>query len=261
MKNNQIVLQTPKLKATFSNYAAVPKNDLRNFYRAQERNFNEQSFRRILYTLEKEQVLTSIGSGMYAFKEKNAAPRTQFSPAPSKKLSALHQTLAKAFPYLTFLCWETGLLHEFMLHQPGQQFMLIEVEKEACESVFNFLREKHPGKTFLDPDRAMMQRYVLSQPNAILILPLISQSPSVNMKGISFPKLEKILADIFVNTDIFFAFQGRELATIYQNAFEMYWVNEKTLFRYASRRNAERKLLEFIQSQTKIQLALHVKKN
>jgi hypothetical protein len=257
MKTTHCQLQTPELKAIFSGHGTILKNDLRNFYRTRAQNFNEQFFRRVLYALEKEQVLVSMDAGMYAFKDQESSRREKFSYNPSKKLSSTHQTLQKAFPYLDYLCWETTLLHEFMTHQPRQNQIIIEAEKDACESVFNGLREKYNGRVFLNPDRSMMEKYVLTEADPIIVIPLISQSPRMTESGIPFPKLEKILVDVFVNKDIFYAFQGKELSNIYENTFSAYWVNEKTMFRYASRRKADKKIRGFIQKKTKIQLVLH----
>ena len=257
MKNTQSQLQTPELKAIFSGHSTIPKNDLRNFYRTRTQNFNEQFFRRVIYALEKEQVLVPLEAGMYAFKDQESSRREKFFHIPSKKLSSTHQILQKAFPYLDYLCWETSLLHEFMTHQPRQNHIIIEVEKDACESVFNGLKEKYNGRVFLNPDRSMMEKYVLTQADPIIVIPLISQSPRMTDSSIPFPKLEKILVDVFVNKDIYFAFEGKELSNIYENTFAAYWVNEKTMFRYASRRKADKKLREFIQKKTKIQLVLH----
>lgn len=250
-------LQITELKTIFSSRSTVLKNDLRNFYRTHAQNFSEQFFRRVLYALEKEQIFVSMGAGMYKFKEQEPNLKGKYSYSPSKKLSSTHQALQKAFPYLDYLCWETSLLHEFMTHQPGQNLIVIETEKDACESVFNELRKKYNGRIFLDPDRSVMEKYVLPQADPIIVISLISQSPRTMDSEISFPKLEKILVDIFVNRDIFFMFQGNELANIYENAFAAYQINERTMFRYASRRKADARLREFIQKKTKIQLALH----
>ena len=195
---------------------------------------------------------------MYALKEQENR-RKKFSYSPSKKLSSVHHTLQKEFPYLDYLCWETSFLHEFMTHQPGQSLLVVEAEKDACESVFNSLREKYRNRVFLDPTRSLMETYVLAQTDPIIVIPLISQSPHTTYNGIPFPKLEKILVDIFVDEKIFFAFQGEELINIYISAFETYWMNERTMFRYALRRRAGKRLSEFIQEKTKIQLALQEK--
>jgi hypothetical protein len=239
MKDTSTLLHLPELKATFSERVSIAKNELRSFYRIRTQDFNEQFFRRVLYALEKEQILVPLGSGMYVFKEQEVNKR-KFLHSPSKELSSIHQILQKTFPYLDYLCWETRILHEFTTHQPGQNIIVVEAEKEACESVFNRLMEKYTGRVFLDPTRSLMENYVLPQASPIIVLPLISESPRTTHNNIPFPKLEKILVDILVDENIFFAFQGAELSYIYENAFNTYWLNQRTMFRYARRRKAEK---------------------
>jgi hypothetical protein len=253
MKDTYTQLHLPELKSTFSERASIAKNDLRSFYRVHTQDFNEQFFRRVLYALEKEQILVPLGSGMYTFKEQ-AANRRKFLHSPSKELSSIHQFLQKTFPYLDYLLWETRILHEFMTHQPGQNLIVVEAEKDSCESVFNQLMEKYTGRVFLDPARSLVENYVLPQASPIIVLPLISESPRTTHNKIPFPKLEKILVDILVDENIFFAFQGAELSYIYENAFNTYWLNQRTMFRYARRRKAEKTLQEFLETNTGIQL-------
>ncbi len=260
MKSIPTPLQIPALKNVLSGRTTIPKTELRNFYQAHAFSFNEQLFRRALYALETKGILIPLGAGMYAVKEQTN-PKSYFSYNPSKQLSSIDQLIRRAFPYLDYLCWETSLLHEFMTHQPGQNMFIVEVEKDACESVFNRLREKFSSRVFLKPTRSIMEMYALPQAAPIIVIPLISQSPRTSYKGIPFPKLEKILVDTFADELIFYAFQGEELSNIFTYAFDTYWVNEKTMFRYASRRKAGKRLAEFVQKKINIQLALQEKNN
>ena len=242
----------------FSGSRSVQKADLRNFYYQHSRAATEQAFRRFVYGLEKRQIITPIGAGDYAFHDNSsqkAAKKKRFSPNWSQELVVLNKVVQEAFPNIQYLGWETRVLHEFMIHQPGQNLFIIETEKDVCESVFNHLNQRYPGQTFLDPDRLTMERYVLHQPDSVLISRLITQSPKKTVDGNPFPKLEKILVDIFVDGDKYFFFQGEELVRIFENAFSSYWISEKTLFRYAGRRKASMKLRHFISTQTQIELS------
>jgi len=125
------------------------------------------------------------------------------------------------------------------------------------ESVFNHLSRQNPGKVFLNPDRLTMERYVLPQFDNILVSRLITQSPKRTTGGFPYPKLEKILVDIFVDEERFYFFQGGEMAHIFEDVFATYWISEKTMFRYAGRRKADQKLRQFIQTHTQIELSLN----
>jgi hypothetical protein len=256
MKNVVSQLHLNELNKVFLASGRVQKSALRSFYARFEPTLTEQTFRRILYALEKRQALTPIAAGIYAIHE-NAAPpsKKNYVPTWSQSHQALKQILQETFPYLETLSWETGMLSEWTTHQPANNQIILETEREACESVFNYLQQKYPGQIFLEPDRAMMERYVLPLPESILVTRLITQSPKKKMRGLIFPRLEKILVDVFVDSDIFFAFQGEELIHIFENSFAAYWINEKTLFRYAGRRKAATRLTEFIETRTDISLS------
>ncbi|MBS4016278.1 MAG: hypothetical protein KGZ86_07605 [Candidatus Latescibacteria bacterium] len=251
MENSISQLHIRELNKKFPTRRPFQKSALRRFYSRFQPELSEQAFRRILYALEKRQVLTPIGAGMYARTgNEEAVSRENFVPDWSSACKGIQEIVKQAFPYLETLSWETGLLHEWMRHQPANNQIILEVEKDACESVFNHLAQEYPGQVFLEPDRAMMERYILPLPESILISRLVTQSPKKKLRGVVFPRLEKILVDIFVDSDKFFAFQGEELVHIFENVFSAYWINEKTLFRYAGRRNAGARLKNFIDTKT-----------
>jgi len=141
-----------------------------------------------------------------------------------------------------------------MRHLPATNLVLIETEGEAAESVFNFLNGRYEGSVFLEPDRMMVERYVLTKSQSMIVSPLITQAPRQVVDGIPYPKIEKILVDLFVDDETFFVYQGRELVTIYESVFNRHPIGEKTLFRYAGRRNARRELETFINTKTDIEL-------
>jgi hypothetical protein len=259
MKENDDKIDETELRNAFSGFKSVQKSDLRNFYIQHSQAATEQSFRRFLYRLEKLEIIAPIGAGVYAFHGQTSAltsKKKRFSPNWSQELGKLNEIFQKTFPYARYLIWETRVLHEFMLLQPGQNFFILETEKDVCESAFNLLSSEYSDRTFLDPTRATMERYILPHPDSILISRLVTESPKRTVQGIPFPKLEKILVDIFAEEDIYYFFRGEELARIFENAFSTYLVSEKTLFRYARRRKVSAKLRQFIRGQTQIELSV-----
>ena len=65
MKTNISDLAIPELKMKFCKRESVSKVELREFYHVQNQNMTEQAFRRIMYSLEKEGLITPIGAGIY----------------------------------------------------------------------------------------------------------------------------------------------------------------------------------------------------
>ena len=253
---NDLNLFLPELHSAFSGRKFFGKMDLRSFYQKRSPSLSESAFRRILYTLERRDQIIPVDAGVYRFPNGHTAPhaRKKFTPIFSADLRQIDREVKTAFPYAETLIWETRCLHEFMLHQPGQSQIILETEKDVSESVFNLLNARFVGRVFLQPDRLTFERYILPRPDSILITSLLTQSPHQKIEGVSTPKLEKILVDIFADEDIFYIFHGEELAHIFDAAFARYQISQKAIFRYAQRRKVDQKIREFIQKKTKIQL-------
>ncbi len=256
MKTKDSALAVPDLRKKFSTRETVLKDELRKFYHLLHPGLTEQAFRRILYSLEKERCITPIGAGLYALTyTTHASAKKKFNPKLSLTAQKLSLDVIENFPYTQYLIWETGVIHEFMTHQPGQNQIILEIEKEAAESVFNKLKEQSSRKIFLEPDRLTFERYIINSPESILLLQLVTQSPKIKTNGIVSVRLEKILVDIFSDKDRFYIFQGQEMVNIFENAFSAYWINTKTLFRYASRRKVDERLKSFINTRTQIKIS------
>jgi hypothetical protein len=255
MKDNNHLAEAHDLKNAFENSKFVRKTDLRHFYLQRHSDLTEQAFRRILYALEKQHIIIPIGAGVYVLGEPYPSTgKSIFVPALTSDIENISASVQNSFPYIDYLIWDTKILHEFMIHQPGRNQIILEVEKDACESVFNRLKEQFVSRIFLDPDRKSFERYILDISDSIILYQLITQSPKTIVNRVPSAKLEKILVDIFADEERFYVFQGQELVTIYENAFDTYWINEKTMFRYAGRRRIAKDLRAFIHNQTHIEL-------
>ncbi|MGL5892311.1 MAG: DUF6577 family protein, partial [Bacteroidia bacterium] len=125
----------------------------------------------------------------------------------------------------------------------------VEVEKEALEAVFFFLKEQ--GKAvFLKPGREIMDYYVSGATKPVIVLPLITEAPVVQYRQITTASLEKILVDVFCNEVLFTAQQGKELSTIFGNAFSKYLVKQTQLLRYAARKGKREEINDYLKKNT-----------
>jgi hypothetical protein len=255
MKKNNIYLT--ELNNTFSEQDHFSKSELRDFYQDLYEDFDENTFRRIIYSLERDKVITKIDRGIYLLNKNNEQAwhlRKKFIPAFSPDVISITNIIRENFPYTITILWETRILLNFMRHQPGQNLIVLETEKESIESIFNFLENKFTGRVFLDPSQDIVEKYALRNTNSILILPMISRSPRQIVNGVPCPKIEKILVDIWSDKSRFFMFHGRELVNIYETIFQNYQISEKTLFGYAKRRKVDKKIRSFMIEKTDIQL-------
>jgi len=261
MKIDAALLEIPELKRIFSGREIIQKSELKEFYHLLDPNLSGNEFRRKLYALEKENVIIPLGVGVYGFcTELINSGKKSFIPSISKNALEISIEVKELFPYTSFIIWETQALHEFMMHQPGANHIVLEVEKVAVESVFNKLNENRSLHIYFKPDDEIFNRHILNYPNSVLALPVISQSPKMKINGVNYARLEKILVDIFSDKERFFIFHGQEMINIFEFAFSTYWINTKTLFRYAGRRKVDEKMRMFIKNQTQIKLQAYSEK-
>lgn len=201
-----------------------------HFYREFEPKVKETTVNWRVYALVQSGVLSRVGRGKFILGEGR-----NFVPQVSSKIKTLYNKLHKQFPYLQICLWNTSVLNELMIHQPGRFYTLVEAEKDTIESVFYFLKDTYKS-VFLDPTSDILSRYASSEKEAMIVKPLVSEAPMQNVQGVQTVMLEKILVDIFCDEIIFAAQQGSEMQTIFKNAFEKYTVNENKMLRYADRR-------------------------
>ena len=134
-----------------------------------------------------------------------------------------------------------------MIHQPGRFYILIEVDKEATQSVFFYLKE-HKFSMFIEPTKDLIEKYLPDEKETLIVKSLVSEAPLQSIDKMNLPTLEKMLVDIFCDDIIFAAQQGFEMRTIFQEALNKYSVNENRMMRYADRRRKKDSFREYLNS-------------
>lgn len=212
-----------------------------------EPNVKQTTINWRIYTLVQMKVLSRIGRGEFCLGE-----GLIYVPEITPRMKTVYKKLKKAFPFLEICIWNTSIINEFMRHQPGRFYLIIEVEKEATKSVFFFLKEmKYP--VFVEPTNDILEKYLPTDKEAIIIKPLVSEAPSQNIDGLCTISLEKLLVDIFCDKVVFSAQQGAEMKTIFKEAFGKYSLNQNRILRYASRRRKKESFKNYLNSLTNLQ--------
>lgn len=215
------------------------------FYKEFEPKVKTSTVNWRVYALVQSGVLSRIGRGKFIL----GAGRN-FVPQISSRIKTLYGKLHKQFPFLQICLWNTSVLNELMIHQPGRFYTLVEAEKDSTESVFYFLKENNKN-VFLEPTSDIISRYASSDKDTIIVKPLVSESPTQMVQGIVTTTIEKMLVDIFTDEIIFTAQQGSELQTIFQNAFEKYTVHENKMLRYADRKRKKEQFNNYLNKVSK----------
>jgi len=184
-------------------------------------------------------VLENPGRGVYRL-----STREDFIPVFSNLSKRIAALLAKELPLVNVCIWETRWLNAWMELQPACNWTLIEAEKDVLDVIFNHLTGLS-NKVYLQPNRSIMGLYVLSQNEAVIVKPLVSEAPLMREGKITTAAPEKILVDIVAEQDIFVGQQG-ELEHIFENMFSQIPIHQNRLLRYARRRKREKQVRKLI---------------
>ena len=166
-------------------------------------------------------------------------------PEISSNIKSIQSKLKKEFPFVRICVWNTSSFNEFMIHQPGRFYLLIEVDKDATQSVFYYLKE-NKFSVFIEPSIDLIDKYIPDEKQTLIVKSLVSEAPLQTINGINIPTIEKMLVDIFCDDVIFAAQQGSEMRTIFQEALSKYVVNENRMLRYADRRRKKNSIREYL---------------
>jgi hypothetical protein len=233
-KNTKTVFQY------FENRKSFTTNDVYDFFSQAQPDIKRATANWRIYDLVRRGSLKRVGRGTYVL-----GKETCFSPTLTKKQKAIFSQIKKQFPLIAFCCWHTSALKEFYQHVAGYDFLLLEVEREAIDAVFHFIKENNKD-TFKEPSRDIMETFVLDGKDAVIVKSLISEAPLQSVDTITVPTIEKILVDLVADSEVFFFLQGNEMRTVFANVLEKYTVNTDRLLRYAKRRNKREELQKML---------------
>lgn len=184
-----------------------------------------------LNSLVKNGLLERTGRGRYSLGLK----RQIYSPPLENEIKRVYGLIQEEKPLLECCVWRTSIINEFTLHQAGRFAQIVEIERDGLEAVFDLLRDHYPN-VYLNPSDELLDRYIVYQNDAIVIVPLTSEAPTQVIDGIRTITIEKLLVDLIVDVKLYESFQGAELAYIIKEAFRKYPINKDKMLRYARRR-------------------------
>ncbi|MGD9566776.1 MAG: DUF6577 family protein [Sedimentibacter sp.] len=234
---------------TFSN------KELYSFYLKHEPELKETTFRWRVYKLKNENLITNVSRGTY--KLQNRPYYKEFKPEVANSTKKIYKSIVNQFPYTRVSIWETRWLANLMIHQPLNDLIIVEVDKEAMKPVFEFLYD-NKNNVYVSPSKIEIEKYLLSGRNNIVVNNLTKEAPIQSNGAIMIPRIEKIIVDLFANKDLFIMYQGKELVNIIEELFKTYNINQSTLNRYATKRRVKNEIVEFLSLQTNIKSEKYV---
>lgn len=225
----------------FKNTSFFSESDIVRYLHDKHVHVNEGTLRWHIHQLKESNVLSRVKRGTYALAQKST-----FIPSLSKRVVRIHKKTTGTFsPELLCLIWSTEWLHEFMVLQPTQHMIIFETERDWTESLFYTLKDE--GHTaFLSPSRQIVEQYITGTTESFIVKPIISRAPTLSINNYTHvAPLEKILVDLICDTDLFAAYQGSELESIFTQVWRRYSLNLSVLINYAKRRKRLGDLLNF----------------
>jgi DNA-binding Lrp family transcriptional regulator len=213
-------------------------DDMFRFYSKDALPISRRTVNWRIHNFARKGIIKRVGRGLYRLGQSNL-----FQLEVSPKMKKIARFLKKEYPYTDFCVWELSVINQFSHYLINFNILFVDVERDAIDAVYHKLKEKNTSvfnirKT--DEDLAELA-------NSICVRPLISHSPLQTIDEVPVASLEKILVDLYTDKE-FFPFQGNDIDSIYESAFERYTINENTMLRYASRKEKKTKLQELLET-------------
>ena len=233
---NQIIDIAKKQDGIFT------RKDLLNVVRSGMKNISEGSLVVLLNRMIAENKIIRVSYGKYKL---NEVLKHEFLYEPNEFMLSLNKHIKEKFPFIDYCIWQPSVFASMMLHVPAVRTTLVDVEREAMESVFMSLQNVESEiPIFLNPSQEDVDRYITNR-DLIIVRPLVKEAPLDVINGCPVPTLEKMLVDAISDKELQHL-QGNELYTIYSNAFSDYAIKKTRLLRYAARRNRKQKVEQII---------------
>jgi len=239
-------LWTHEIIEIFKEEPQISSAELRNFYKLREPDLKDSTINWRIWWLKENGVISSIKKGMYVLRENK-----EHSPTVSRQVKRISNQIKKNFPYTNYSIWDTEWLNEYMIHQPGNFTIIVEVEESAVSAVYTTIQGIMPN-VFIYPLAKDVMRLINSSDKSIVVKQLVSRSPIREFQKVKIPKLEKILVDLFIDDELFIEYQGEELINIFNSVSNQHVINFTTLFSYAARRNNKENIKKFMIDKTNI---------
>ena len=233
---NQIIDIAKKQDGIFT------RKDLLNVVRSGMKNISEGSLVVLLNRMIAENKIIRVSYGKYKL---NEDLKHEFLYEPNEFMLSLNKHIKEKFPFSDYCIWQPSVFASMMLHVPAVRTTLVDVEREAMESVFMSLQNVESEiPIFFNPSQEDVDRYITNR-DLIIVRPLVKEAPLDVINGCPVPTLEKMLVDAISDKELQHL-QGNELYTIYSNAFSDYAIKKTRLLRYAARRNRKQKVEQII---------------
>lgn len=191
--------------------------------------------------LKNDGFFTQLGRGLYTFQ-----PKLDYRPELSRKAKQFYNKARKFLPEGTpLLIYESLAIANLLGVEPTKHYIFMLVPREQLE--FFFYDIQPLGKrVFIKPGREVTQRYILPFFDAIMLYPMLSEMPTIELNGYTTLSIEGVLVHSLTFGQQYYQTRNIELKQVFQIAFDRYNVNISKLLRYAARREKRKQIKELL---------------
>lgn len=130
-------LNIQEFKERFENRSVFSSKDILFFYREKEPSIPASTVNWRVYSLVNLGVLLRIGKGMFKI-----GKGSLYFPEIDNRIIRISRYIKDKFPFIQYCIWESSSIVEFGHHIPKTNFILVDAERDASESVFHTLKDE-----------------------------------------------------------------------------------------------------------------------
>jgi hypothetical protein len=210
-------------------------NDLKRYFTEKGIKFEEDTLKKYLYLLKKNEVIYPAGRGWYS----NIQKEFELNIESTKKIIRL---IKNKLPLLEFSCWSTEQLKGFFHHLPTKFVTFIYTDKDFLQSVKDFLIENNYN-IYLNPSKIEAEKFIELRTKTIILRPSVSSRVS---KEKNLTKIEKILVDLFMEKKKIGFIDEEEYKRIFSNVIVSYRINIAEMLDYSHHRKIKDEIQNII---------------
>lgn len=180
-----------------------------------------------------------VGRGLYSFISK-----PEYTPLLSLKAKRLFNRVQELVPELEIVVWEINMLTEIMSLPTDKHYIFFHTKRDKIDFLYAKMLD-FSKPVFPNPNREVIETYLLPLNEAIVLLPLSTQTPIMMLNDFKTKTIEGLLVSACLVENIL-APIGIDLNQLFTAAFSKYNVNESKLLRYAGRRDRRTEIIEIL---------------
>lgn len=216
------------MELRFEKNAVYSENEIYGLVKRQKQDVSEQKLKWILYELERDGVLSRIGTKRYI------AGVKKYTYELRKESKAIDEFISSSFPEANYVIWESTQLNEWVNFLLNQNTIFIDVEKELFDFVIDGLMEELGNEytILINPDEQTVSRY--GRDNLVIVKKLFSRSPSDKKEHKI--KLEKLIVDLLCDKYYSWMLDSSAIEDVFAGVKKSYAIDATKMLNYAKRR-------------------------